>query len=128
MRDALPEIRRRGADLVVIGSGRPWLAKAFQQEQGIDFPLLTDPDLIAYKAAGLQRSRAALLKPKVVGAGIRAYKDGFRQTAVAGDPWQNGGVFVIRPPGHVLFEQRSDSPGDHADPAAVLAALDAAGR
>ena len=127
MRDALPELRRRGAELIVIGSGRPWHAQAFREEQGIDFLLLTDPKLEAYAAAALQRSKAGLLRPKVVAAGVRAFREGFRQTEVAGDPWQNGGVFVIAPPDRVLFAQRSDGAGDHAATADVLGALPPAG-
>lgn len=123
MRDALPEIRRRGAELVVIGSGRPWHAKAFREEQGVDFLLLTDPELQAYGAAQLQRRATAVVNLRAVGAAIRAWREGHRQSATKGDPWQNGGVFVIAPPDRVLYEQRSDAAGDHAPLDDVLAAL-----
>ena len=42
------------------------------------------------------------------------------------DMRQLGGAFVILPGGRVVFEQRSDAAGDHADPAAVIAALELA--
>jgi peroxiredoxin len=123
LRDALPTLRGTGAELVVIGSGRPWHAAAFREEEKVDFPLLVDPDLQAYAAAALQRSKTALLKPKVLARGAAAFKQGFRQTSTKGDPWQNGGVFVIAQGGRVLYEQRSDGPGDHAPVDDVLAAL-----
>jgi NAD(P)-dependent dehydrogenase (short-subunit alcohol dehydrogenase family) len=44
---------------------------------------------------------------------------------VQGDPWQLGGTFVIQPGGRLTFAHRSEVAGDHAQPKAVLAALDA---
>ena len=55
MRDRVDEIRARGAELVVIGNGAAHFAAAFREDQGLDGPLLIDPDLVAYhaRAAGM---------------------------------------------------------------------------
>ena len=64
---------------------------------GLDCPLLVDPELRAYRAAGLRRGRVELLSPRLPLNAMRALRAGYRQTSVQGDPWQLGGVFVIRP-------------------------------
>lgn len=123
MRGSIEEIRGLGAELVAVGNGNAPQTRAFRDELGIDFPLLTDPSLRSYRAAGLRRSLAATLHPGLVMNSVRAFKKGFRQKWVQGDPWQQGGVFVLAAGGEVVFEQRSTTAGDHADPAAILAAL-----
>jgi peroxiredoxin len=65
LRDQLPEIRARGAELVVIGNGAQHFAAAFREDMGLDCPLLVDPELRAYRAAGLRRGRVELLSPRL---------------------------------------------------------------
>ncbi len=124
LRGELKQIRERGAELVVVGNGRPEHARDFKDRQKITCPLLTDPALEAYRAAGLRRGLISSLGPRSMLHGLRALTGGNVQTTVKGDPWQQGGVFVITPAGKVLFTQRSKEAGDHADPADILAALD----
>jgi hypothetical protein len=123
LRDVAPEIARRGAALAVVGSGSVEQARAFAEEQALTFPLLADPDLRAYAAAGLRRSLASTLRPSVLLHGLRALRHGFRQRRTAGDPWQQGGLFVFAPPDRELFAHVSEEAGDHAAPARFLAAL-----
>lgn len=123
LRDIDPEIRRRDARLLVIGNGKPAQAKAFAAERQLGFALYTDPGLRAYRAAGLRRAFASTFNLSLVQHGVRALKTGFRQGLVQGDPWQQGGAFVFAPGDQVLFEQRSDTAGDHVDPRRLLAAL-----
>ena len=55
MRDRIDEIRARGAELVVVGNGATNFAAAFREDYQLDCPLLVDPELRAYRAAGLRR-------------------------------------------------------------------------
>ena len=123
MRDALPAIRARGAELVIVGNGRPEQAADFRDTANVKNPLFVDPELRAYAAAGLRRGLSSSLNVSVLGNAIRALRAGKRQGAVEGDPWQQGGVFVIRPDDRVDFAYVSESAGDHPDPADILAAL-----
>jgi hypothetical protein len=123
LRDVLPQIRGRGAELVVIGSGLPMFAQAFREEHQLDFPLLVDPELQAYAAAGLRRDVRSTLNLKVLRNSLRALRGGHRQGKTQGDPWQQGGVFVVTPTGDVLFQHISQAAGDHPDPARIVAAL-----
>jgi len=124
LRDALPTIRKRGAELVIIGNGRPEHAVDFRDTEGIKSPLLVDPELQAYAAAGLRRGILSSLGPGVLVRGIRALREGKRQGATQGDPWQQGGVFVIRPGNLVDFSYVSAAAGNHPSAESVIAALD----
>lgn len=120
----IPEIRARGAEMVIVGSGDEASAAAFREDLALDVPILVDPDLVSYRTAGLRRDLRAALSPKRVRNAWRAFKDGYRQRPVQGDPWQQGGVFVIAAGGEdILFAHVSDVPGDHPDPLAVLEAV-----
>lgn len=123
MRGEIEAIRAAGAELVVVGNGKPYHAKAFREEQAVDFPLVTDPDLVAYAAAGLRRGRWRTLGPRVLVHAARALAGGFRQDSVQGDPWQQGGVFLVRAGGRVAWQHVSEEAGDHPPTEAVRAAL-----
>ena len=109
---------------MVIGNGAQHFAAAFREDMGLDCPLLVDPELRAYRAAGLRRGRVELLSPRLPLNAMRALRAGYRQTSVQGDPWQLGGVFVIRPDATLAYRHASREAGDHAPIEAILAALD----
>ncbi|MGH9846563.1 MAG: peroxiredoxin-like family protein, partial [Blastocatellia bacterium] len=90
----LPEIREQGADLVVVGNGNAGFAAAFREDLGLppELVLLVDPELRAYRAAGLRRGRVEVLSPRLPLNALRAFRAGFRQTGVEGDPFQLGGI------------------------------------
>lgn len=115
--------RSRGVEVVIIGNGNADFAEGFREEFELEGPLLVDPDLVAYRAAGLRRGRVEIASPRLFTHAYRAFKTGARQTAVQGDPWQLGGVFVFAPGGELRFEHRSREAGDHASPEAIEAAL-----
>jgi len=123
LRDVVQEIRERGAELVVVGNGRPEQAAQFAQERGLTFPLLVDPSMRAYAAAGLRRGVTDALKLKTVGHALRALGKGFVQARTQGDPWQLGGAFVFSSEGKTLYRHVSREAGDHPDPRALVDAL-----
>jgi NAD(P)-dependent dehydrogenase (short-subunit alcohol dehydrogenase family) len=123
LRDRIDEIRARGAELVIVGNGAPNFAAAFREDYELDCPLLVDPELRAYRAAGLRRGRVEALSPRLPRNAIRALRAGSRQGAVQGDPWQLGGVFVIRRDGELAYRYVSREAGDHPPVEDILAAL-----
>ena len=128
MRDALQEMRRRGAELILVGNGQPQHAIDFRDTEHVESPLYVDPELHAYAAAGLKRGLRSSLSPGVILRGVRAFREGKRQGATLGDPWQQGGVFIIRPGSRVDFAYISEEAGDHPSAQAILSALDKSGR
>lgn len=123
MRDRIQDIRDRGAELVIVGNGAQNFAAAFVEDFDLDCPLLVDPELRAYRAAGLRRGRVEILSPRLPLNALRALSKGARQGAVEGDPWQLGGVFVIRPDGALTYRYASAEAGDHPPVEDILAAL-----
>jgi len=124
LRDAQAEIGARGAELVIVGNGSAHFARAFREDFSLAGPLLVDPDLRAYRAAGLRRGHVELLSPRLPLHALRALRSGARQGAVQGDAWQLGGVFVIRPGGELMFRHVSREAGDHPPVSDVIRALD----
>lgn len=109
--------------MAIIGNGTADFAADFRQELQVEGPLLVDPELVAYRAAGLRRGRVEAASPRLFKNAIRALRSGARQAGVQGDPWQLGGVFVFAPGGEARLAFRSREAGDHASPEQVEAAL-----
>jgi AhpC/TSA antioxidant enzyme len=127
LRDAEPRIEDAGASLFVVGNGLPQQAKWFAEDTGLrEEQLFTDPARATYKAAGLKRGFLRTMGPAVWAKGRRARQGGFKQSGVKGDPWQEGGVFVVTPDGSVPYSYISETAGDHPEPADVVAAVEAA--
>ena len=123
MRDRYDDIEGAGAKLVVIGNGQPFMAKAFRQDERIPFDLWVDPEMTAYRAAGLRRGITKTVSRHTLGHAWRALRKGHRQTKVQGDPWQLGGAFVISTEGVTVYEQISREAGDHAPLSDLLEAI-----
>ena len=128
MRGVVEEIRELGGELVIVGSGRVEQAADFRREleidgAGADIPLLSDPKLESYNAAELKRGVGATFSLRSMGHGLRAFREGHRQKGVQGDPWQQGGAFVIAPPGEVHFAFVSGEAGDHPEAADLVEVL-----
>jgi NAD(P)-dependent dehydrogenase (short-subunit alcohol dehydrogenase family) len=117
------EIRERGAELVIVGNGASSFAKAFREDFELDGPLLVDPELRSYRAAGLRRGRVEALSPRLPCNAVRALRGGLSQGAVEGDLWQLGGVFVIRRDGELAYRYVSREAGDHPPIDDILEAL-----
>lgn len=117
-------IRAKGAGVAVIGNGAPRYVDGFREALGVEVPIYTDPSLRTYAALGFRRSAArTVLAPRSVAHLARALAGGFRQGRTQGDPWQLGGVVVVRTDGSVAYRYASAEAGDHAPVEAILAAL-----
>ena len=119
-------IRAEGAELSFVGPGNRHFAKGFAEEFHLDEPVYVDTKREAYQALDLKRGMLrTLFSPATWRAGLRAMRAGFRQGRTQGDPWQLGGVLVVRPGGQVAYFHRSQSAGDHAPADDVVRALSA---
>ena len=72
-----------------------------------------DPKRITYTHLGFKHSVLSTLGLKVWAHGLRAWRAGFRQRATRGDPWQQGGVLVVRKGGALEYGFASATAGDH---------------
>lgn len=121
--DVQPEIERRGARVAAVGNGGPHFARAFVQERGVTFPVYVDPERVTYQAAGLKRGVAATLRLGTLKRGLRAVAGGHLQGSTQGDPWQQGGVFIIGPGEKMYLAFISEQTGQHPPIDDILAAL-----
>tara|TARA_R110002096_G_scaffold42143_4_gene113662 strand:- start:90907 stop:91278 length:372 start_codon:yes stop_codon:yes gene_type:complete len=112
-----------GARLVVIGNGQPGFIQGFREKAKFDGELYTDPTLSSYRAMKLRRTLRSTLTLGTVRSAYKAYKQGFRQTSVRGDAWQQGGVFVVAKSGELAFSYASEHAGDHPPLRAIEEAL-----
>jgi peroxiredoxin len=117
------EMEAAGASLVFVGSGTPLMARAFEEAHCPRSRVFVDPKLESFRAFGLCRGLATSLNGNTVLKAIRAYRDGHRQIGVQGDPWQQGGVFVVDTTGRVRYSYISRFAGDHPSPSVLVDAL-----
>ena len=124
MREFEPAFLNKGAHLAAVGLGDPQYAKTFREETGIKFPLLIDERREAYSALELKKaSLLHLFRKDNMVARKRAKFAGHRQRRLGKDPLQLGGSFIFGPGGKEYFVHISETFGDNAQPATLLAAL-----
>ncbi len=117
------QLDQAGVALVAVGSGSSDHARSFSGSTGFDGEMYVSRDLAAYRAFRLVRGVWRSIGPGSVYRGVNALKRGFRQGPTQGDPWQQGGVFLIGPGERLGFAHRDRYAGDHAAPEAVLSEL-----
>ncbi len=99
-------------NLVFVGTGTPAMAAAFAREAAGVHPVLCDRTRAAFAAARMPRGLASVLHPRALLNAWRALRDGFRQSRVQGDPWQQGGVLVFDGEGALLHAAVDAVAGD----------------
>ena len=117
----LPRIKASGGHAVIIGVGSAAMAAGFADAFKTPIPIYSDPDRNAYRLAGMTRNFGISLK--TIGRAWTNYKKGRRQGAVQGDPWQQGGLMVIRKDGVVLNHQVDREAGSVLDWSAMMTAI-----
>ena len=117
------ELQAAGSRVVFVGTGLPAMAADFAASQAGSHVVLTDPKRALFAAAGMRRGLFTTLHWRLFANAWRAFRSGFRQTKVQGDPWQQGGVLVLAQDGSVRHRQVDRAGGDLLDLDAVLAAV-----
>lgn len=125
MRGPDAEALRRRATIVFVGPGTPAMARAFRDKAAEGDVVLSDRDRRAFRAARLRRGLLPLLKLRAWRNMWRAWRAGFRQRRVQGDPWQHGGALVFDHDGALRHQQVDQAAGDALDLDALVAACDA---
>ena len=124
MREHEQEFRSKGANLAAIGLGDENYARQFRLETGITFPLLIDAERKAYRAAELKKANLLHLFRKDNAAyRKRAKAGGFEQKKLGENPFQLGASFVFAPGNVDKYVHLSETFGDNAAMADLLAAI-----
>jgi len=118
------EFRSKGANLAAIGLGDVNYARAFKEETGINFSLLIDAERKAYRAAELKKANLLhLFRKDNASYRKRAKAGGFQQKKLGENPFQLGASFVFGPGNVDKFVHVSETFGDNAAIADLLAAI-----
>ena len=116
--------RDRGAALAAVGLGDREYARAFREDAGITFPLLVDEKREAYQALELKTANIFhVFRKDNAEARARAKAAGHSQQEMGKNPFQLGGSFVFGAGDVDRFAHLSETFGDNAPTAALLAAL-----
>jgi len=125
LRDSYDEITRAGAEVVAIGTGDEYYAKAFVADEQVPFPVLVDDAADAANAAAVRKVNFAtlLFDPRSLKGSRRAYRDGFRVKKSGKRVNQLGATFVVGPGPQIHYAHVDAHTADHAPLPDVLAAL-----
>ena len=124
MREHQQAFKDKGANLAAVGLGDANYARLFREETGITFPLLIDAERKAYRAVELKKANLLhLLRSDNAAARKRAKAGGFQQKKLGENPFQLGGSFVFAPGNVDKFVHVSETFGDNAAMADLLAAI-----
>lgn len=125
MRRHEEEIESRGARIVAVGTGDARYARAFIDDEEIDFPVLLDVDGEAAEIASLRNGKwYELAGPKTAAGVLKATAAGKRQHRLGKRPKQLGATFVVGPGDVVRYEHEDGDVSDHAPFEEILAALE----
>jgi len=99
------------------------MAQDFQAQHGFGATTWVDPRRATYRHLGFKRGPGStLLSLATMRHALRALRKGFRQGATQGDPWQQGGVLVVRAGGEVVLCLASEEAGDLVPTTEVMSA------
>jgi peroxiredoxin len=107
--DEIEALNTRG---VIISFGSPPLAQKWIEETQATFPILIDPEMISYRAFGLENSLARSWSPKIWFEYARLMARGRKWRGIQGDSGQLGGDFIVDRTGIIRMAFRSHDPAD----------------
>ena len=119
LRPYLDDLAALDVDAIVVGSGTPDQLAGFLEREQLARGF-TAPDLAAFRAADLVRSRWSTYGPRAIAGVVGALLRGFRNGLPAGDPIQQGGTLYVARGGELCFYDRGEHTGDHAPLADVV--------
>jgi peroxiredoxin len=130
LRGALGPIAAAGATTVAIGQAEPDRAAAVAGRRGYDFPLLSDPNRIAYAAYGLlDGSVASVFHDEAWSPDDRAGADKLTasrrgtERALVDHAWQLPGEFIIAQGGRLAYTHRAQYCEDFPPTTVLLGAI-----
>ncbi|MEQ1737079.1 MAG: peroxiredoxin-like family protein [Rhodoglobus sp.] len=121
-----------GASVVLIGQASPERSAEYRERNGVDAPILSDPERAAYDAFDLLDGTTAqilydapdpfLRCEASAGEGLAAERHGTERASVD-SPWQLPGEFVVSEDGRVQLAYRYQYCEDFPDPRVITAAI-----
>lgn len=126
MKEIYEELRQLGAEVLVISFSPPEFLTRYLESNPLPFPLLADPERLAYKGFGLERTTwKEMLRPAVLGRYLKLVVRGWLpwKSRKGDDLLQLGGDFVLDEPRRIRYVHRSTEPTDRPSAQTLLAAV-----
>ena len=129
MRDRHQELVSRGANVAVIATGLPAMAKDFQEQYRLPFPVLVDTPRASYAALGLKRASgwavtwSSLRETLLLRGIVKVARFGVAPPKKKQNVFQLGGALVVAPGGAVKLVHRSTEVNDNVPVDALVEAL-----
>lgn len=123
---ARDEFAARGCSVLVVVQARPEFLAHYLARRSYGVAFASDPDRIAYRAFGLERTPfRTFLRPRVLLGYLTGMLRGYapRKPYRGEDVFQLGGDFLLDQPGRIVFAYRSWNPTDRPAVSRLLAAL-----
>lgn len=132
LKDEYPRYLELGANVIVIGQGEPERAEAYAERNGLQCPVLCDPEFEAYQAYDLLEGKPSQLvfdasddhlkRDLETGRKMMESRRG-TERATVDSPWQLPGEFVVDKNGIVQLAYRYQYCEDWPNPLVLIAAI-----
>ena len=123
---AREQLAEAGCSVLVVCQAKPEVLSRYLARHAWGVPVVCDPDRVAYRAFGLERTGwLTFFRPKVLWGYLRGMLRGYApKTPYAGeDVRQLGGDFVLDRTGRVVFAHASADPTDRPTVSQILDAI-----
>jgi len=123
---ARDEFAARGCSVLVVVQAKPGFLTHYLTRRSYGVAFASDPDRVAYRAFGLERTPLrTFLRPRVLLGYLAGMLRGYapRKPYRGEDVLQLGGDFVVDQAGRTVFAYRSQNPTDRPAVSRLLAAL-----
>ena len=120
------QIKALGGEVLVVSFTPPAKVAAYLARGPLPFPVVSDPDMAAYRAFGIGRtSWKSILKPAVLWRFVKVMLHGWlpRKPGANEDVLQLGGDFVLDRQRRVVYAHASRDPTDRPSNAELLNAV-----
>jgi hypothetical protein len=120
------DIETLGGAVLVVTFATPPQLTAFERDNPLPFPIVSDPERKAYLAFSIgSTSAGALLRPNVIWHYLKLMLRGWwpKRPAEDADIWQLGGDFILDRAGRLIYAHPSKDPADRPGNDVLLAEL-----
>lgn len=128
---ARDDLAAAGCSILVISQAKPEVLSRYLARRSWNVPIVSDPDRVAYRAFGLERTGwSAFFRPAVLWGYLRGMIRGYglKAPSEGEDVLQLGGDFILDKLGRVRFAYPSSNPADRPGLDTIREALAKAGK
>lgn len=122
LREREAVLAARGVRVMAVTFESAERVREYREREPISYPILRDPERVAYRAFGLQRREraASIWRPKTSWYYVKNMVRGRLPRVARADYYQLGGDVLLSPSGAVCWVYRSQEPADRPSVELIL--------